>query len=381
MVKRAPGTRIGPRMVGIPRTYRAGDKGGRQVATLAEVARQAGVSLATASRVLNGSTRVVRPELRDKVAAAAGALRYTPNAHAQALAGSTTASVGVVLHDISDPYFAGVAGGAMRRAGDADLLVMMACTFRDPDRELAYVRMLHQQRAQAIILAGSGYHDPDHTEALRAALAAYRAGGGRVAVVSQHRFDVDTVLPDNQGGARRLARALVDHGHRDFALITGPEHLLTVRDRYLGFRQELGQSAARLPNTRVADGGFTRDGGYAATRALAESGALAEATCLVALSDVMAIGALAALRDLGIRVPQQISLAGFDDIPAVRDLVPPLTTVRLPLEEMGARALDMVLDRSRATQQPDDTEGKARVVRVDAEVVLRDSTARRGADQ
>jgi LacI family transcriptional regulator len=337
------------------------------VATLAEVARQAGVSVATASRVLNGGNRVVRPQLRDKVLAAASALHYTPNAHAQALAGSHTASVGLVLHDVSDPYFAAIAGGAMRRATEHDMLVMMSCTFRDPDRELAYVRMLHQQRAQAIILAGSGYHDRERSEKLRAALAAYAAGGGRVAVVSQHRFDVDTVLPDNQGGARALARALLELGHREFALVTGPEHLLTVRDRYLGFRQELGRAAAKLPNHRVADGGFTRDGGYAAVRKLHESGALREVSCVVALSDVMAIGALAALRDLGIRVPDDVSLAGFDDIPTVRDLTPPLSTVRLPLAEMGARALDLAL-AGREGQAP-------QIVRVDAEVVLRGSTA------
>ncbi|HEY3507147.1 MAG TPA: LacI family DNA-binding transcriptional regulator [Actinocatenispora sp.] len=333
------------------------------------MARQAGVSLATASRVLNGSTRVVRAELRDKVVAAATELRYTPNAHAQALAGNHTASVGVVLHDVSDPYFAAIAGGAMRHAAEHDLLVMMSCTFRDPDRELAYVRMLHQQRAQAIILAGSGYHDRERTELLRTALASYQAGGGRVAVVSQHRFDVDTVLPDNQGGARALARALLDLGHRDFALVTGPEHLLTVRDRYLGFRHELGRAAAKLPNHRVADGGFTRDGGYAAVRSLHEAGVLDEVTCVVALSDVMAIGALAALRDLDIRVPDRLSLAGFDDIPTVRDLAPPLSTVRLPLEEMGARALDLVLETRGESDGP-------RVVRVAAEVVLRGSTAR-----
>jgi LacI family transcriptional regulator len=348
------------------------------VATLAEVARQAGVSLATASRVLNGSSRVVRPELREKVLSAATELRYTPNAHAQALAGGATSTVGVVLHDVSDPYFAQVASGAMRRATEHDLLVMMACTFRDPEREVAYVRMLHRQRAQAIILTGSGYHDRERTEALHAALAAYQSGGGRVAVVSQHRFDVDTVLPDNQGGARKLARTLLELGHRQFALLTGPEHLLTVRDRYLGFRHELGRAAAKLPNDRVVDGGFTRDGGYAATCALHDAGVLDQVSCLVALSDVMAVGAMAALRDLGIRVPDQLSLAGFDDIPAARDLAPPLTTVRLPLEEMGARAVDLVL-----AEHPGDAEGAAdggterapQLVRIGAEVVLRESTA------
>ncbi|HUR07941.1 MAG TPA: LacI family DNA-binding transcriptional regulator, partial [Nonomuraea sp.] len=119
--------------------------------TLRDVATAAGVSLATASRVLNGTAKV-REDLRDRVQAAASELAYTPNAHAQALVRASNETVGVICHDVSDPYFSGIARGVMRAAAQRDLLVMLASTFRDSAREVAYVSMLRAQRARAILL-------------------------------------------------------------------------------------------------------------------------------------------------------------------------------------------------------------------------------------
>ena len=342
-------------------------KAERPVATLEAVARSAGVSLATASRVLNGGNRIVKAEYRDRVLAAAKELRYTPNAHAQALARSTSSTVGVVLHDVADPYFSMIAGGVMRAAVEHDLLVMMASTFRDPDRELAYVSSLHAQRARAILLIGSGFDDADYLERMTAQLEAYRSAGGRVACVSNHStLPADVVVPDNRQGAIDLAEALIGQGHRSFGVISGPAGLITVNDRLDGLRSALEAAGVELPAARVVDGGFTRDGGYAAMQTLLDTAPDVSVVCV--LSDVMAIGALSACRDRGVAVPGDVSLAGFDDIPIVRDLQPPLTTVRLPLEELGVRALELALS------QPADT---PRVERVRGEVVLRESTAAR----
>lgn len=151
--------------------------------TLDAVAREAGVSPATASRALNGTTRV-RDDLRERVRAAADRLGYIPNAHAQALANATNnRTVGVICHDVSDPYFAAVSSGVMRAAAEQDLLVMLASTFREPAREIAYVSMLRAQRARAILLIGSGFQDRAWERAMDAELAPYVRGGGRVAVV------------------------------------------------------------------------------------------------------------------------------------------------------------------------------------------------------
>ncbi|MEN8654445.1 LacI family DNA-binding transcriptional regulator [Streptomyces sp. 21So2-11] len=330
--------------------------------TLEAVARTAGVSLATASRALSGTT-TVREDLRVRVRAAADRLGYIPNAHAQALAGASNNTVGVICHDVSDPYFAAIASGVMRAAAERDLLVMLASTFREPAREVAYVSMLRAQRARAILLIGSGFEDREWERSLHAELDPYTRGGGRVAVVSRHRsLRVDTVLPENREGAAALARALLGLGHRDFAVLTGPPSLTTVADRLAGFRE--GLAAAGVPLTHVVEGAFTRDGGHAATVELLARGA--RPTCVFAVTDVMAVGALAAFRAHGLRVPEDVSLAGFDDIPLVRELSPPLTTVALPLTLTGRHAIALALREPHGA--------RSRVQRVAGEVVLRAST-------
>ncbi|MFD6713820.1 LacI family transcriptional regulator [Micromonospora sp. TSRI0369] len=332
--------------------------------TLEDVARAADVSLATASRALNG--RRVTPHLHDRVLAAAARLAYTPNAHARALAGASHRSVGVICHDVTDPYFAAVAGGVMRVAADNDLLVMLASTFRDPEREIAYVSMLRAERAPAILLIGSGFEDPRWDRALAAELTPYLDGGGRVAVVSRHRtLKVDSVLPENRAGAAALARALLGLGHRRFAVLSGPPELTTVADRLGGFRDELAAAGVTLAPAAVVEAEFTRDGGYQAMTELLGRGL--DATCVFALTDVMAVGAYAALRDHGLSVPGDVSVAGFDDIPIVRDLTPPLTTVALPLRQLGEKAMELAL-----TENPG---RRRRITRLPAEVVLRASTA------
>lgn len=332
---------------------------------LKDVAQLAQVSIATASRVLNGKHRV-RTELRERVEAAAGQLAYRPNAHAQALAGVSRRTVGIICHDISDPYFAAIAGGIVRVADANGLLVLMASTFRDPGREIAHVSMLHAQRAPAILLIGSGFEDATWQRALDIELGLYRASGGRVAVVSRHGgLEADSVLPDNRIGAAALARALLELGHRRFAVLAGPRILTTAADRLRGFRDELSDAGVLLTEQDIVRCAFTRDGGHAATlEVLARDRG---ATCIFAATDVMAIGALAALRERGLRVPEDMSVAGFDDIPIVRDLTPALTTVALPLERLGEQAMELAL-----TENPG---RRTRILRAPGTVVLRSSTA------
>ncbi|WP_158888419.1 LacI family DNA-binding transcriptional regulator [Amycolatopsis anabasis] len=340
---------------------------GRPHVTLEDVARAARVSLATASRVLNGTTNV-RSDLRERVLSAAADLAYTPNAHAQALAGASHRTVGVICHDVSDPYFAAIARGVMRVAGDSGLLVMLASTFRDPRKEIAYVSMLRAQRASAILLIGSGFEDRDWERAMAAELEPYRRGGGQVAVVSRHRsLKVDTVQPENRKGAAALAEALLGLGHRKFAVLAGPRTLTTVVDRLGGFREALAEAGVELAETEIVEAPFTRDGGYAAMSELLARGLTA--TCVFAVADVMAIGALTALREAGVSVPGDVSLAGFDDIPVVRDLTPALTTVALPLERLGELAMELARDRTRGS--------RSRIRKLAGEVVLRASTAPR----
>ncbi|MCP2163825.1 LacI family DNA-binding transcriptional regulator [Goodfellowiella coeruleoviolacea] len=336
----------------------------RRQVTLAEVAEHAGVSLATASRVINGSTRQVSDPLRDRVLASARQLGYLPNASAQALARNSSSLVGLVVHDISDPYFSSIAAGVTRVAEQAGLVVVLGTTGRSDEREVELLSTLRAHRARAVVLVGSRSTSRDTVARLSAEITAFADQGGRVACVSQAKLPADTVVPGNRAGARALARELVGLGHRRFAVLAGPTNLVSARDRLAGFRAGLADAGIDLPETAVITGPFTRDGGHQA--ALDLLAARTRATCVFAVNDVMAMGAIAALRGSGLRVPEDVSVAGFDDIPTLRDLVPALSTVRLPLEEMGEQAARLAL-----ADQP----GAVRTVRVTGEVVLRESTA------
>lgn len=328
--------------------------------TLADVAREAGVSLATASRAINGSVRQVRPDLRDRVLAAARELNYAANAQAQAMARGRTNVLGLLVHDIADPYFSTIAAGVMRAAEEQGLLVTLGSTQHRPEREVEYLAALRGQRAHAAILTGSREDDPAAHELLAREVAAFAEGGGRVVAISQQRLPVDTVVAENRTGARALAKALVDQGYRRFGVLAGPRTLLTARDRLEGFRD--GLRKAGVPDAVVVHGSFTRDGGYEQLTELLDGGE--EVECVFAVNDVMAVGAMAACRDRGLSLPQDLGLAGFDDISTLRDVTPALTTVRLPLEHLGALAVSLVVD-------PAD---EPRVRRVKGEVVLRQST-------
>jgi LacI family transcriptional regulator len=310
--------------------------------TLNDVAREAGVSLATASRALNGSTRVVKDEYRVRVHEAALKLNYTTNLSAQAVAKGSTTSVALLVADISDPFFSSLASGVISRAGEAGLIVTMAVTERDPARELALVRALRGQNPRVIILAGSRSTDRKYESALVAELEAFEAAGGRAVFVSQHELPFDTVRVDNYGGAQDLALGLVELGYTRFGVITDNHSLLTAADRLAGFTAGLARSGITIDPAHHVTAAFTRDGGYAGAVELLRRG-LDGLELVFAVTDVMAIGAMSALRENGIEPGCDIAIAGFDDISTVRDIVPALTTVSVPLVDVGAAAVEVAL--------------------------------------
>lgn len=334
--------------------------------TLSDVAHAAGVSLATASRVLHPGKRRPNEELRLRVTRTAEELQYAPNAHAQAVARGRSNVVGLVVHDISDPYFSSIAAGVLRAADEVNLIVNIADTRRDLGSEVRYVAALRRQRAEAIIVAGSRSQDRGTTALLEREVMAFQREGGRVSMISQHHLDVDTVLVENRAGARALALALHVQGYRSFAVLAGPPSHQTAFDRLSGFRAGLSTHGVTVGRDRVVRSEFTRDGGYAAMQTLLHAAnPLPVGTCVFAVNDLMAVGAMSALRDEGVDLPGAVAVAGFDDIETLRDVTPSLSTVRIPLEDLGTFALALVCDTKPPT---------ARVQRVSSEVVLRDST-------
>lgn len=338
--------------------------------TLADVARWAGVSVATASRALHGSVgRTVNPELRARVQAAAAELNYSPNANAQAVVRGTTSTVGLVVHDIADPSAAALAAGVMEVAATRDLIVTISATLSDPLAEVRHVETLRRQRARAIVLAGSRFNDPESAGRLGEELLGYAVGGGRVAVVGQHRLPLRTIEIDNVGSARRLAATLASLGYRRTAILAGPELIATSEDRVAGFRAGMAEAGTPVQQDNVLVAPLTRNGGYVAMTELIDLGILDGVDAVFAVNDLMAVGAIAALRDQGLRVPADVAIAGFDDISMLRDVRPALTTVRLPMERIGALALELALGG-----RPDD---EVTVTTATGDVVVRESTPRR----
>jgi LacI family transcriptional regulator len=335
--------------------------------TLQDVADRAGVSLTTASRVVNDGSRRVGKTLADRVHRAVADLGYTANLQARAVATGQSTMIGVALRDISDPYFSSIAAGLIEvaEAEAGQLLVCLTSTAAHEEAEREYVALMRAQRARAVILVGSRSDNIPARDALRAELDAFTRSGGRAACVGQDLLGVDTVLPENRAGADALARALAALGHRRFAVLAGPRTLLTGQDRTDGFSDGLRAWSVPLDPARVVHGDLSRDGGYAAMSEILAAGEPLP-DCVFAVSDVMAVGALARLRAAGLDVPGDIALAGFDDIPTLRDVYPPLTTVRLPLKRLGEIAARLALGG--------DTPQQPRVVPVPGEVVLREST-------
>lgn len=317
------------------------------VCTLAEVARLAGVSLSTASRVLNGSARTPGQDVAKRVKDMAESLGYIPNAQAQGLAKSTSGLIGLIVHDTADPFFSAIARGVHGAARERQKVVLLATTDGTPDDERAAVAAFAAHRADSIVIAGSRFNRPQDrlgNSQLAAELDRYCSNGGRVGVVGHPIIGAKAAgyhlvpLP-NEELAAEIAKRLAADRPQEFVVIAGPDGLLTSDDRVRGFQR--GLAALGMPAAEVVWTGFDRNGGYTAgldlsRRIKARAASTSELPlCILAANDAMAFGAAAALRSEGIRIPRDASIAGFDGTELLRDFRPALSTVRLPLELIG----------------------------------------------
>jgi LacI family transcriptional regulator len=305
------------------------------MASLADISRRAGVSIATASRVLNGSSHPVSEATRSRVLAAADELGYRPSELARALVKRTSRIIGVIVGDIVDPYFAEIARGVEDVAAGVGHLTMVCNAERRPAAELAHLDVLRDYHAAGVVFAGSGYQHAAEEPALREAVAALQAGGSVVVALAARDLDCPSVLVDNRAAARDAAEHLLSLGHRRIAFVEGPAGLHTSAHRLEGF--ETAIAAAGAEGMRVP-GGFEFEAGAAAADALMAD--LPDA--VLGVNDEVAIGLLTRLRAAGIDVPGRISVAGIDDTRPAR--LVDLTSVSLPLHDLGEVAARVVLE-------------------------------------
>lgn len=337
------------------------------MASITEVAKLAGVSTATASRVVGEVDYPVSEQTRERVLAAARELDYVPNALARGLLKSTVPIVGVIVHDITDPYFNEVVRGVEDAANTAGYLVITCSSDRDPARQNSYARLLRSLRAGAVIFAGSGIDDDQANLELERHVAGIRENGSAVVHLSPHAGGPPDVGVDNVAGIAAMVGALVELGHGRIAFLAGPGTLMVARERLDGYRRGMAEAGLAVDEDLVVNTGFDRAGGAAGVDALMARGVEFSAICCA--NDLLALGAIQRLGEIGRVVPDDVSVAGFDDISIAALTAPHLSTVRLPLREMGRRGFDVAM-RVLAGEH-------VTPVTLPTEVVLRDSTARK----
>jgi LacI family transcriptional regulator len=315
----------------------------------------------TVSHVVNES-RPVREEVRRRVLDALEALAYRRNDLARSLRKKRSSTIGLILPDVTNPFFAEIARSIADAAESEGYSVIVCNSDGRQNREDSFLGMLAEKRADGVILIEAG--------ALRGN-APDLDGRGDLPMVTVDRFlssaNVDSVGIDNALGGRRAARHLLDLGHRHLACIAGPSHTTPSGERVTGFQEALLEQGVLLPEERIHRGTFQPQSGYDITlRLLREDPRI---TAIFACNDLMAFGAIRAATDLGKRVPDDLSVLGFDDIQLASFFNPPLTTVAQPRQEMGARAVQLLLERMT------NPELSPRHLILETHLVLRSSTA------
>lgn len=329
-------------------------------ASLVDVARHAGVSPTTVSRFFN-QPGLVRPGTRQRIERAVAELGYLPNAAARALASKRSRMVGVVVPTLDHALFAKALNSLEGRLAEAGYTLVVAASGFDPARERRQIESLLSHRIDALVLVGAA-RDPASYALLE---------GQGLPYVTTWVVDEDGRHPgvgiDNRAAGRRIASHLLDLGHRDFGVISAE----TARNdrarlRLAGVREALEARGVALAPERVIERPLDLlEGGYAFRHLMGLSPAPSAVICG---ADLFAVGAVFESRKLGLRIPEEVSLTGFDDIDLASLTDPPLTTLRVPVHEIGARSADYLLKRLRGEAVPAST-------LLEVELLLRGSTA------
>ncbi|CAN7299120.1 LacI family transcriptional regulator [Trinickia sp. LjRoot230] len=306
-------------------------------ATMKDVARLAEVSLATVSAVLSGSA-YVSPDLTSRVQKAVTALGYAPNTVARSLKKGTTKLIGLVVPDITNPFFTEVVHHVQKRARSLGYAVLLCDSERDLEQERWYLRMLRAHLAVGAILCATG---PDET---------YNDLANDIGIMPivavDHIIradDYDSVVLDNVAASRIVMQHIVALGHTRVAILAGPQHLVPGRDRLAGFVEGLRAAGLEVMPQFVRQGAFGEEEAYKSAQALLELPQRPSA--IFATNNQMLIGAMRALAEAGVSCPGDISVVAIDDFPWASAFSPALTTVRQPVDAMAESALDMLVDR------------------------------------
>jgi LacI family transcriptional regulator len=304
--------------------------------TISDVARKAGVSLMTVSRVVNDKGEI-SPATRRRVLDVIEQLGYRPSGIARGLATQRTGTLGLIVPDIANPFFSDVARGAEDKACAAGYSVVVCNTDESPQRETTALESLEEKRVDGLVLCSSRLADKD----LRAALDLHPAA----VLVNYHLegYQVGAILLDDEGGAQAATRHLLLSGHHAVGFLAGPLASYSSAQRSKGYHVALEAAGIRYNPAWVRPCSYQVEGGQIAARELLTDHP--EITALFCYNDLVAVGALQACAELSRRVPEDLAIAGFDDIPMAALVTPALTTCRVPRYELGEQAMQLLLNR------------------------------------
>jgi LacI family transcriptional regulator len=327
-----------------------------------EIAKIAGVSLGTVSHVLNASAAVREP-LRKRVMDAVDALGYQPSQLARGLRRDKTNMIGMIIPDVTNPFFPAVVRGAEDVAFENGYRLVLCNTDNDHSKEIAHLNELRTYLPSGLIVIPSNFSD------LTVQAESYRRSGTAVVCVDRlpKDWNGDTVTANNEHGAYEATNYLLRQGHKQLAIITGPRHLTNAQERLKGFKRALHEKKISIAPEYIQETTFDQHGGHAKTMLLLRM--IPRPTVIFAGNDMIAFGALLAFREAGLRCPDDISLIGFDNLDLAEMTSPPLSSVSQPGYQMGTTAARMLIDRVRGDNGP------AKHVVIETALKIRDSVA------
>lgn len=330
------------------------------MANMKEIARLAGVSLGTVSHVLNGTVRVREP-LRKRVMDAVEVTGYQPNQLARGLRREKTSILAMIIPDILNPFFPGIVRGAEDVAFANGFRLVLCNTDNDHEKEVAHLSALQTYLPSGLLVIPSDSSD------LTVQAQGYRDAGAAVICLDRlpRNWEGDSVTANNSVGAANATSHLIGLGHRQLAAITGPLHLTNSLERLKGFKKALKAAGIELPVGYIQESSFDRAGGYAKAKILL--GMVPRPTAILAFNDLIALGALMAIREANLQCPADISLIGFDGLDLTETTTPQITSVYQSSYQIGAEAANLVLER---LANPG---GPPRKVVVKTELRIRDS--------
>ncbi|WP_277586320.1 LacI family DNA-binding transcriptional regulator [Psychrobacillus antarcticus] len=304
--------------------------------TIKDIAREAGVSITTVSRVLNNKEEGMSQKTREKVLRVMEEVNFQPNKLARGLVTKRSNMLGLIVPNISNPFFPELCRGAEDEANKRNYSLIICNSDDQSQKEENYLRLLQEQQVDGILLSSKNRLSKTSKNQLQS---------GKIPYVlfdrGEEASNQSGVFLDNERGGYLAGKHLTDLNHTQIACMTGPTEIQNSQQRLLGFRRSLKEASVQLPQSFVLIGDFQMESAYRLAKEFLQNNTV---TAIFASNDLMACGIYQAAHELGIQIPDQLSIIGFDDIPLVTALIPKLTTIRQATYEMGRKAIELLIN-------------------------------------